>query len=368
MATPKSKKLDNTYIFQMVKLLLQDGLAPSDIQKVLKDTRPVYANKTLEVLREALQRGLLNLRVPDDEVCAEQLEHLFGFSSSRTRVVVAGSREPDTSLSGEHTLSDPEAVPRRAAQIAVQFLAERAEGSGETCDVGLGLGPGIATQLFTRHLGELMSNRSYDTKSPLPGEKLDDRVRLELFALTASVLPANASVAPISFFNEIPAERVAARWALCAPNLVQLNEWEQLKSRSGVTEARQAARERVELVVTAMGDARDRDILKQLFQREGLADRLDQAGYIGNVQYRPFNAGGPIEDQALGWRTANLFDIDELVDFRDRRDKRSILMINGKSVEAIIPLLTHSSLRVFTDVVISLEDAERVIQEMRARE
>jgi len=89
---------------------------------------------------------------------------------------------------------------------------------------------------------------------------------------------------------------------------------------------------------------------------------LESAGWIGDVQLRPYSSKGPITVDT-GIRAVTVFEIAKLVTLAQKRDK-AVLLVAGPcaycgrpKAEALRPLLEEPSLAIWTDVVLDVETA-----------
>jgi hypothetical protein len=243
-----------------------------------------------------------------------------------------------------------------AAELALDHLEEIVKAKRGPV-VGLGLGPGRATLDFCRAFGGLLAGY------PEP-------VKLRLVAISAGC-PANApEYASISFFNLFPKHLVESKVGLFAETLVPLKEFEAIKQRAGVKEAF-AARESIDLVVTSMGDVWDDDDLLSMFLLQSDQDlgQLRAAGWIGNVQYRPYSATGPVREKPSDLRAVTLFELEDLARIAGQKNKHVILIarqcgICGRTrAEALRPLLTNPGLKVFSTLVLDGATARELLKE-----
>ena len=140
------------------------------------------------------------------------------------------------------------------------------------------------------------------------------------------------------------------------------------QATGGVKEAF-AARESIDLVVTSMGDVQDDDDLLSMFLRQSDQDlgRLRASGWIGNVQYRPYSATGPVKEKPGDLRAVTLFELEDLARIAGQKNKHVILIarqcgICGRTrAEALQPLLTNPGLKVFSTLVLDAATARELL-------
>jgi hypothetical protein len=222
--------------------------------------------------------------------------------------------------------------------------------------VGLGLGPGRATLEFCRFLSTRL-------------KFLDEELKVRLVAITAGCPATLLENAPISFLNLFPEPRVERKLGLFAETLVRAGDFPGLSGHTGVKEAF-AAKQDIDLVVTAMGDFDDPHDLLSLFLKDSGQDlkALRRRGWLGNVQYRPFTATGPVREAPDELRAVTVFELQDLVDLAQKRTKEVILMarqcgICGRAhARALRALLTNPSLKVFSRLVLDRATAAELLK------
>jgi hypothetical protein len=347
----KIPEYDDVVVFRVAQLFLDPegggGTAKTIADRVNQEfpQHEALSRETVyPVIAEAVRRGYLKLVPPVDQQLAERVRGKYpSLAGSTLRVVETAGK------------GDIGKVATVAAGLALDHLGEimRAKGKGE---VGLGLGPGRATLDFCQEFRDLL--RGY----PEP-------VQLELVAISAGC-PANApEYASISFFNLFPKHLVKSKVGLFAETLVRQKVFREIQQRAGVKEAFAAA-ERIDLVVTSMGDINDEHDLLSMFSRQSGVDlaQLQASGCIGNVQYRPYTQQGPIQEKPGDLRAVTLFELEDLVRIAGQKHKQVILMarqcgICGRTrAQALEPLLTNPGLKVFSTLVMDAATARELME------
>ena len=290
--------------------------------------------KVYDAVDWALQLGYFILVPPFEVKLQDALEEKYPHLANHMHVV--------------HTANhlDSRKVSIAAADIALKrahALAKRLGGQ----PLGLGLGPGRASRDFCESFGHL-----YPKDNSLP--------KLNLYAITAGGSARESENTSISFFNFLDDGIVNSRLGLFAENLVPHRRIKDVLKSAGVKDA-YAERDRIHMIITSMGDMCDQDDLLRIFLEDSGrdVDRLvDEEGWIGNVQYRPYTAKGPVREKGDELRAVTLFELDDLAN-RVGRDDRSVILIArqcGKCkrtrAKALEPLLeVNSGLRVFSDLI-----------------
>lgn len=293
---------------------------------------------------EAIQLGFLVLVPPFDVRLQEALTRKYPHLAQRLYVVATANH------------LDNKRVSVAAARIAVECAKELAAKLAPGDPLGLGLGPGRATRDFCEAFGHLITR---DPEAP----------KLDLVAITAGCPAREPEYASISFFNQFDDRIVNQRVGLFAETLVHTSDLRKIRSRAGAKEAF-AARDRIHMVITSMGDMKDPDDLLGLFLAQSRVniESLLERGWIGNVQYRPYTADGPVRERPSDLRAVTLFELDDLVRMAGRDDKCVILIARqcGKCrrtrATALEPLLReHSPLRVFSHLVMDTATCEELL-------
>jgi hypothetical protein len=180
--------------------------------------------------------------------------------------------------------------------------------------VGLGLGPGRATLEFCGFLNDRL-------------KFVHEGLQLRLVAITAGSPATLLENAPISFLNMLPQHLVERKLGLFAETLVRARDFHPLRDHTGIKEAF-GAKNDIDVIVTAMGDFEDPHDLLALFLKDSGQDlkALQRRGWLGNVQYRPFTADGPVHEAPDDLRAVTVFELEDLVERAKDRSKEVILM------------------------------------------
>jgi hypothetical protein len=351
MSPDREQRADDAVVFRVAQLFLGErgaGLSPSDIAAKVSGEfgrKPALTREAIyPLIGEAVRRGFLRLVPPADQQLAEQVAAKYPSLQPGTLWVVQ--------TAGPH---DNAKVAVVAAELALEHMAEVLK-IKRASHVGVGLGAGRATLDFCRAFSGLLAGY------PEP-------VKLKLVAISAGCPANEPEFASISFFNLFPPHVVDSKVGLFAETLVPLKAFEEIKERAGAREAFEA-RESIDLVVTSMGDVRDEhDLLCTLLRQSGQdVGRLLRSGCIGNVQYRPYTAKGPLAEKPGDLRAVTLYELDDLVRIASQKNKHVILiarqcgMCQRSRAEALRPLLTNPNLKVFSTLVMDAATARDLLK------
>jgi hypothetical protein len=351
MKQDREQRGDDALVFRVAQLFLGErgaGCSPSDIADQVsgefKRQPPLTREAIYPLIGEAVRRGFLRLVPPVDRQLTEQV-------SAKYPILQPGALQV-VQTAGPH---DNAKVAVVAAELALQLLADVLK-TKRGPEVGIGLGPGRATLDFCRTFSSLLAGYS-------------EPVKLKLVAISAGCPADEPEYASTSFFNLFPAHVVDSKVGLFAESLVSVKAFAEIKGRAGVSEAF-AARESIDLVVTSMRDVRDEhDLLCKFLRqssRQGVG-RVLPRDCIGNVQYRPYTAKGPVEEKPSDLRAVTLYELEDLVRIAGQKNKHVILiarqcgMCERSRAEALRPLLTNPNLKVFSTLVMDAATAKGLL-------
>jgi hypothetical protein len=119
-----------------------------------------------------------------------------------------------------------------------------------------------------------------------------------------------------------------------------------------------------------MGDFADPHDLLALFLKDSGQDlkALRRQGWLGNVQYRPFTANGPVHETPDQLRAVTVFELEDLVNLARDRTKELILMARQcrawprAHAGALRTLLRAPSLKLFSRLVLDRATAAELLK------
>lgn len=295
------------------------------------------------LLREGVRCGYIQLCPPADLRLAELVAERYKLDKDRIKVVDAPSA---TAL---HSLAVA------AADLALQVVHEVAK---RKKDVHLGLGSGRTTQAVAQLLAAKLRAEG-------------GLASLTVHALTAGFAVERPEFAPVSLFNFFSEAAVQVNYVgLFAAALVPVDQYEEQKKLPGVDKAF-ADRKEIDIVLTSLAWADDKH--GRYTQMAGLGGEagadvreLIDAGWLGDVQYRPFGANGPIQ-VTKGTRPVSLFEIPDFVQLAQTEGKHVILIAGPcgycqeRKTKALRPLLARADLKVWDWLVIDLLTAKELL-------
>ena len=293
--------------------------------------------KVYELIREARRRGYFQILPPQETALRNKLEARWG--------------------EGFHVvhMTELDHLATAAAEVVAELIKGlHREGREE---LHLGLGAGMTSMLVAKHLAVRLR----------AAERLP---KLVFHALTSGFRVTQPHTAPVSFFGffeAVPTE--IAYVGLFAPAFVRTRDWARMRQGPGVKESFDRARE-IDVLVTALGSPShghgDFFRFMQIGSEKGL-QALRRAGWIGDVQYRPYSAKEPLRIDAQV-RAVTLFELSDLVQLAARHDKHVVLVAGPCSIcrkprtDAIRPLLIEPGLKVWKTIVTDVATAQELLR------
>lgn len=294
------------------------------------------------LLREARDRGFFELRTPREHRLHQRMADVFDLDAAHFDVVPARDEIAR------------DLVASQAATVCLRIVKALGP-TKENQEVHVGLGAGATTFSVARHLAAKL--RADET-----------RPRVVLHALTSGFHVDNPHTAPVAFFGLFRELHDQIGYVgLFAPSVVKAREYGKIKTQPGVKEGFSRKRD-IDIVITSLASRKDADgDLNRFFREDVRTQRLlEKHGWVGDVQYRPYSAAGPIPQQTPT-RAVTLFELDELVKLAKQDNKHVILAAGpcgkcGRTREdALLPLMKNPKLKLWTHLVLDLGTAEQLV-------
>jgi DNA-binding transcriptional regulator LsrR (DeoR family) len=305
------------------------------------------------LLWEAARRNYLLLLPPRETSLARRIAERYGvahFAEHEDAIQVVNVRGPNAF--GE------------VASVGADTVLELIQRLGKKKDrVHVGLGAGYAAMMVAKRL----AHRVYSDSSCPP---------LALHALSSGGFsidkPQKAPITYFSYFDGVLADVECV--ALFSETVVSSDEYERVKRGPGARRSFERAGE-IDIVITSLASALDADgLLGQYLEhliRERELDpaalkRMQDAGWVGDVQFRPYNREGPIIEECPV-RAVTLFDLSDLVRMAGTDDKYVVLLggpcgeCGRLKTDALIPLLTRDELRLWTHLIVDVQTAGKLL-------
>jgi len=310
---------------------------------------------------EAARRSFLLLQPPREHDFARRIAERYAlarFSQDSETIQVVNVRGA----------AAPAHVATMGADLLVSLIKrlgqKKKQQQAADPSVHVGMGGGFSTMMVAKRLAE----RIYSDLSCPP---------LVLHALSGGgFLVDDPKKAPVTYFAFFDNVLVDVRFvALFSATVVPSGQYYQVISSPGVRESFQRAAE-IDIVVTSFAQAEHRhgllnQYLKHLIDKGELrADELDRmraAGWIGDVQFRPYAPAGPILEECPV-KAVTLFELADLVSLSNLPDKYVLLLAGpcGECAEtktrALVPLLTEPKLRMWTHLITDIQTASELLR------
>ena len=309
---------------------------------------------------EAARRNFLLLQPPREQDFARRIADRYGvkqFDHDAETIQVVNVRGSEasghvSSVGADLLLS---LIKRLGAKKQQQNAADQS--------VHVGLGGGFTAMVVAKRLAE----RIYSDLSCPP---------LVLHALSGGgFLVDEPKKAPITYFTFFDDVLVDVKFvALFSATVVPSGQYEQVISNPGVHEPFERAGE-IDIVVTSFAQAGHKhgllnQYLRHLIEKRELKpedlERMKAAGWIGDVQFRPYAANGPILEECPV-KAVTLFELSDLAARAQMEDKYVVLLAGpcGECAEtktkALVPLLTEPKLRLWTHLVTDVQTASELL-------
>jgi DNA-binding transcriptional regulator LsrR (DeoR family) len=340
MARDRIGKYSDEVIFKVVDLFFRQKKTVKEIVASLSSFG-LSRQEVYPLLAMARDKELVKMNPPVEQ--------------DRSRAIIEKYACPRDSISVVN-VSDNTMTEDVAAVAADRVLHRIKQLGDEGVDpVGLGLGPGRATLDFSRQLASKMPRQAR-----LP--------KLNLFSISAGAPVDTPQYASSSFFNLYPRHMIDHCVGFFAETVVPCSDFAKIRKRTGVREAFQE-KDKISIVVTGMGDIEDvHDLLRVFMERSGVnPSTLKEAGWLGNVQYRPFTEMGPIKEHGSQLRAVTLFELEEFVEMAKTKNRHVVLIARqcfrcGRNhAKAIYPLLRNPALKVWSEIIMDLPTADELL-------
>ena len=340
------RDLDASILLLTCEMFFRQKLATRTIsEKVKAELRRVGSDfemsreKVYELIRESRRRGFFQILPPQQVALRDRLEARYG--------------------EGFHVahITELAHLATAAAEVVAELIGKLHKAG--RAKVHLGLGAGKTSMLVAQHLAVRLR-----AAEQLP--------KLVIHALTSGFSVTQPHTAPVSFFGFFEAVPTEISYVgLFAAPCVETRDYQNTRKATGVKESFDAA-DQIDIVLTALGSPSHGHGDFYRFMQGGSPrgfQALVRAGWIGDVQYRPYSVSGPITlDTKV--RAVTLFELEDLVRLA-ATPKRHVVLIAGPCSDAdckktrpdaIRPLLVEPSLKVWNTIVTDVATARELLE------
>ena len=346
------RQLDEALLVEVCRRFI-DKMRPADIAKWLSEevNDRVNREEIYPLIREAIDRGYFSILPPANELMRQRIADRYRKGKDKDRIHVV-------SVTAD---SAQELLPSYAAELITSRISQIAV--NKDC-VRIGLGGGMTVRQVAKALAAQLRSAEH-----LP--------QLGFHVLTAGFAVRRPRTAPITFlgfFAQVPTDIDYV--GLFAPAVVDAKDYARVRTLPGVKESFESA-EQIDLIVTSLASADDQHgELNEFMTQAGQPTKatlkaLRKAGWVGDLQYHPYSSEAPITNVGASVRAMSLFDLEEVRRFAGKENKH-VVVVAGPCGEcgapkhkALRPLLENESLKLWTDVVMDMTTAEKLLGEPR---
>lgn len=317
--------------------------------------------KVYPLFWEASKRGFLHLQVPPERQLAKELTQRFGLHNHPGTLSVVNVRGQDAA---NH-------VTAKAADLIVDLIEQVAADKAAKLPVGapkpavhLGMGAGFAAMQVAKRLSQKV-NASKDCPP------------LVLHAMSSGGFlvnePHKSPTAYLTYFDQTIT--TVDYVALFSETVVDADSYEKHLKNPGIRLPFER-RDEIDIIVSSLAAADDPHglLLSYLshltdlgYVKPNVLDDMRKEGWVGDVQFRPYSANGPLQKKGLV-RAVTLFEIDELVQAA-KTNRKKVVLIAGPCGEcatpktaALRPLLENDDLRLWTHLITDAGTARELLR------
>jgi len=312
---------------------------------------------------EAVRRNFLFLQAPREERLAARVAEKYNLTPTEDDAVIQVVNARGADSARHVTSSTADLVLDLVDRVVEKRKADRKPGEAPE-PVHIGMGAGYATMMVAKRLADRVRS---DLDCP----------PLVLHALSAGGFLVNdPQKAPITYFSYFEDALPRVEYvALFSETVVSLkDDYERIKLNPGVRRSFER-RSEIDIIVTSLaGSHHEHGLLNKFLTHlvdEGVLkpnvfEKMDAAGWRGDVQFRPYTDSGPLIDECPV-RAVTLFELDEMVDMA-RADGKYVVLLAGPcgecghpKVDALRPLIAQPSLRLWTHLVTDAQTAQALV-------
>lgn len=323
-----------------------------------KKRKELTREKIYPFFREAVRRGFLVLRPPRNKELAQRICDTYH---------IGHSPDDDRSVQVVDVIRD-EAIQHVTSAGAEVVLSLVEKIGRKRQPVHIGLGGGYSAMMVARALASKVRS---EPECP----------SLVLHALSAGgFLVDKPQRSPMTYFSYFDDALTSVEFVgLFSPTVTSHEDYKLVRDTPGVQDAFERAGE-IDIVVTSFARAQDehgmlRQLIAYLTEKGRLPpDTIRSAlaeGWVGDVQFRPFDSEGPMLGQSLA-RAVTLFELEDLVKMARTDDKYVVLLARpcgecGQlKTDALKPLLTKPKLQLWTHLVLDVDTAAALLRSPQA--
>jgi hypothetical protein len=322
----------------------------------------ITREKVYPLFWEACQRGFLHLQPPPENTLTRFLNESYGLNEHPGEITVVNvqgksAAQHVTSVAADQIIS---LIDKVWKEKKVKYPNDPQKQA-----VHLGMGAGYATMLVAKRLAWKIQS----------GEEMP---QLVLHAISSGgFLPNEPHKAPSTHFTYFDPDLTNIKFvALFSSTVVAKDDYEDLKKNPGVR-ASFEQKDDIDIIVTSLADADHKHgllaqylnhLTEQGFIQPDTVSKMMKAGWIGDVQFRPYSVDGPLPD-VCPVRAVTLFELDELVELASNPNNgKYVVLVAGPCGEcgetkkvALEPLISNPKLRLWTNLITDTKTARDLL-------
>ena len=335
----------------------------ADWLRKIKGRPDITREKIYPMFWEACNRGFLLLQPPTEHHLRKKLENSFALYKHPGEVTVVNVSGENAALHVTSTAADQivELIERVWKEKKGKYPNDPQKHA-----VHLGMGAGFATMLVARRL-------AYKIRS---GTEVPQIV---LHAISSGgFLPNEPYKSPSTYFSYFDPVLMDVKFvALFSATVVSNSDYENQKANPAIRSSFEK-RDEIDIVVTSLAAAEHehgllgrylRHLIDQHLISQDVLDKMLAAGWVGDVQFRPYSAKGPLPENVCPVRAVTLFELNELVEIaKDRSNGKHVVLVAGPCGEcgetkknALYPLLANENLRLWTHLIVDAKTAKELL-------
>jgi len=329
----------------------------------VKGRADITREKIYPMFWEACNRGFLLLQPPAEHHLRKKLENNFALYRHPGEITVVN-------VSGQNAAQH---VTSTAADQIVELIErvgkekkERYPNEPEKQAVHLGMGAGFATMLVARRL-------AYKIRAGI------EVPPIVLHAISSGgFLPNEPYKSPSTYFSYFDPALMDVKFiALFSATVVSNSDYESQKTNPAIRYSFEK-RDEIDIMVTSLASADHEHgllgrylthLVDQRLMSRNVLTKMYEAGWVGDVQFRPYSADGPLPENVCPVRAVTLFELDELVRIaKDRANGKYVVLVAGPCGEcgatkkfALRPLLANEQLRLWTHLIVDAKTAKELL-------
>jgi hypothetical protein len=332
------------------------------LQKV-KGRTDITREKIYPMFWEACNRGFLLLQPPAEHHLRKKLENNFALYRHPGEVTVVNVSDENAAQHVTSTAAD------QIVELIERVWKEKKEqypNNPEKQAVHLGMGAGFAAMLVARRLASKIRSGA-------------EVPQIVLHAISSGgFLPNEPYKSPSTYFSYFDPTLMNVKFvALFSATVVSSSDYENQKKNPAIRYSFEK-RDEIDIIVTSLASADHQHgllvqylthLVEQQLMSRNVLTKMFNAGWIGDVQFRPYSVEGPLPENVCPVRAVTLFELSELVDIaKDRTNGKYVVLVAGPCGEcgetkknALRPLLANEKLRLWTHLIVDAQTAKELL-------